>query len=82
MKQKIINFLNYISMNKKEKIFVVNNQEDEDGYSLNPGNMTITENARDLPAKQPRNNPVNNKTGVIKAKPGGLYISAGMSEKK
>jgi hypothetical protein len=31
---------------KKEKFYAVNNQEDEDGYTLYPGSAVIYENAK------------------------------------
>ncbi len=44
--------------------------------------MIITENLKNLPASQHMNNHLNNRSGVIKTKPGGLYVSACISEKK
>lgn len=33
-------------MKKKEKPYVINNQEDEDGYILHPGNAIVYENVK------------------------------------
>jgi hypothetical protein len=44
--QKIFIFLNYGNMKSKEKILVINNQEDEDGDNIYPGYMDITKNGK------------------------------------
>jgi hypothetical protein len=41
--RKISNHYKILSMKKKEKFYAVNNQEDEDGYTLYPGSAIIYE---------------------------------------
>lgn len=69
-------------MNKKAKVFIVNNQEDEDGYNINPENMFLTENIKNSAARQSQTDPANTRSGIIKTKPGGLYVSASLSQRK
>ena len=69
-------------MNKKYKLFIVNNQEDEDGFNMNPENMIIHENVRSVFEVYPRNNTVNKNSGIVKLQPGVLFASACVSGMK
>ncbi len=69
-------------MNNKEKIFIVNNQEDEDGDNLFPGNRIFNENVKSVPETYPRNNTVNKKADIVVLRSGGLFVPACVSEKK
>jgi hypothetical protein len=69
-------------MNKKKKIFIINNQEDEDGYNLNPGNSTQSESIRTVLQIYPQNDTAEKRSATIKPRSDGLYISASYAEKK
>ena len=69
-------------MNKNEKIFIENNQEDEDGFNLNPGLSIITETIRNVPAREHWNNSENNSAGIVKTKAGTFWVSSSLSAKK
>ena len=69
-------------MNKKEKVFIINNQEDEDGYNLNPGNSVLTENVKSVVQMYPPHNTADKKPGDLKQHDGSLFVSACVSEKK
>jgi hypothetical protein len=69
-------------MNNMEKIFIVNNQEDEDGDNLFPGNRIINEQVISVPGKYPRNNAVNKKAAIIKLQSRRKFAFASVAEKK
>lgn len=53
-------------MKKKEKYYVVNNQEDEDGYTLYPENAIIYKNIKKKQAIGFRDNTANTGSGSSK----------------
>ena len=69
-------------MNKKNKLFIINNQEDEDGFNMNPGKIIMHENVKSVFEVYPGNNTVNKKSGIVKRMPGALFSSALVSEMK
>jgi hypothetical protein len=52
-------------MKKKEKYYAVNNQEDEDGFTLYPGNAII-ENVKGKPDINSRNDTANSEQSKTK----------------
>ena len=69
-------------MNNKEKIFIVNNQEDEDGDNLFPGNRIFNEQVKNITGIYPRNKTVNKKAGIVNLQPRRIFVSACVAEKK
>ncbi|HEY6063324.1 MAG TPA: hypothetical protein VIV35_06920 [Chitinophagaceae bacterium] len=69
-------------MNKKEKVFIVNNQEDEDGFNMNPDKAVMHKHVKSVFEAYPRNKPVNKKWGLVKTMSGHLLVSTCLSEKK
>ena len=65
-------------MNNKEKIFIMNNQEDEDGDNIYPGYTVINENAKREGEIYPLDCTVNKKSGVAKLPSPGLFVYAGV----
>jgi hypothetical protein len=61
-------------MNKKEKVFIINNQEDEDGYNLNPGNSILTENVKSSLQMYPPGSTADKNAGDLKLHDGGLLF--------
>jgi hypothetical protein len=62
-------------MKKKEKYYAINNQEDEDGYSLYPGSVVINENLKKIQNINFYTTVLNNKSHFAKQRSWGLLLS-------
>jgi len=68
-------------MNNKEKIFIINNQEDEDGDNIYPGNMVFNNKEKREWKIYRGDNSAHKKTGVVKWPAHHLFVAASASEK-
>lgn len=63
-------------MNNKQKIFIINNQEDEDGDNNYPGKTVFYENVKRAWKIYRRDISVNKKSGVVKLPAHHLFVAA------